>query len=68
MIDPCLPRSWDGYRATYRHHDAIYNISIVKPRGVCRGVLSIELDGTVLDGRAVPLREVGVHSVTVHMG
>ncbi|HET9298823.1 MAG TPA: glycosyl hydrolase family 65 protein, partial [Candidatus Polarisedimenticolaceae bacterium] len=58
-IDPCIPRAWPGYTIVLRYHTARYEIVVENPRGVSRGVVSVEVDGVPLDGPAT----VGAHRV-----
>jgi cyclic beta-1,2-glucan synthetase len=51
MIDPCIPGKWPGFEIVYRYGSARYEIAVENPRGVSRGVTSVELDGKALDGR-----------------
>jgi cyclic beta-1,2-glucan synthetase len=69
-IDPCIPRGWRGFEITYRHGDTVYRITVENPKGVCRGVSSISLDGALLPGEAlVPLSDDGAeHRVEVTLG
>jgi cyclic beta-1,2-glucan synthetase len=70
-IEPCIPRSWPGYRIDYRRGSTRYEIAVDNPEGVNRGVVSVELDGIVIDGpdAAIPLDDDGGnHSVRVVMG
>jgi cyclic beta-1,2-glucan synthetase len=48
-VDPCIPRGWPGFKATFRYRSARYDIVVENPHGVSRGVASIELDGAVVD-------------------
>ena len=70
-IDPCIPRSWPGYRIDYRRGSTRYEIEVENPEGVNRGVASVEVDGLVIGGpdAAIPLEDDGQHhSVKVVMG
>ncbi|HEU5180313.1 MAG TPA: glucoamylase family protein [Candidatus Polarisedimenticolia bacterium] len=69
-IDPCIPRAWKGFEITYRHGRTIYRITVENPRGACRGVSRISLDGTQLPGESpVPLSDDGgEHQVRVVLG
>jgi cyclic beta-1,2-glucan synthetase len=67
-IDPCIPKEWQRFEIAYRHGDTLYRITVENPKGVCRGVSRVGLDGTLLPGEAlVPLaddaREHQVHVV-----
>ena len=69
-LDPCIPRAWRGYEIRFRHHSARYEIAVENPKGVMRGVSSIELDGAPLaGGRGIALSDDGrVHRVRVVLG
>jgi cyclic beta-1,2-glucan synthetase len=69
-IDPCIPRGWKGFEITYRHGQTGYRIIVENPRGVCRGVARVSLDGTPLPkGGLVPLVDDGEeHEVQVLLG
>ena len=69
-IDPCIPREWKRFEITYRHGGTLYRISVENPKGVCRGVSRVSLDGTLLPGEAlVPLSDDGSeHRVQVVLG
>jgi cyclic beta-1,2-glucan synthetase len=54
-IDPCIPRAWRRFEITFRYHASRYEITVENPRGVTRGVASIEVDG-----RPVPAGQRGV--------
>ena len=46
-INPCVPRWWREFEITYRRGDAVYRIKVENPSGVSRGVVSVEVDGTI---------------------
>ncbi len=58
-IDPCIPRGWPSFRVTRRYRDAIYEIAVENPDGVCTGVHSLRVDGRELEGNVVPLHPAG---------
>jgi cyclic beta-1,2-glucan synthetase len=65
-----VPRSWRGFEISYRYRSARYQISVENPRGVCRGVTRLELDGDpVPDEARIPLADDGAtHRVRVVLG
>jgi cyclic beta-1,2-glucan synthetase len=68
-IAPCIAREWPGFEAEIRAGAASYEIRVVNPDRVCRGVRAVELDGRRLDRPVVPLRDDGGrHRVEVRMG
>jgi cyclic beta-1,2-glucan synthetase len=69
-IDPCIPRGWKHFEIIYKHEGSVYNISVENPKGVCRGVSAVTLDGKRLAGEArVPLSDDGRdHQIRVVLG
>ena len=57
MINPSIPSSWDGFKATRLFRGAKYNITIKNPNHVCKGVKSLIVDGKAIDGCVVPFVE-----------
>lgn len=56
-VDPSIPSSWDGFKATRLFRGAKYNITIKNPNHVCKGVKSLVVDGQVVEGCVVPFVE-----------
>jgi cyclic beta-1,2-glucan synthetase len=70
LMDPCIPRGWPGFEIAFRYRSSRYEIAVENPRGVSRGVTSVEVDGVVLDGdRIITLTDDGAtHRVRVVLG
>ena len=69
LLDPCIPRGWPGFEIVYRHGASSYTIAVENPLGVCRGTLSLKLDGTILAGNRIPLADDGkAHAVQLVLG
>lgn len=69
MIDPCIPRAWDGFKATRRFRNAWYAIEVENPQHVCRGVASLAVEGAHSEGNLVPIFDDGrTHRVIMVMG
>jgi cyclic beta-1,2-glucan synthetase len=69
QFDPVIPAWWDGFRITYRHGEAAYEIQVENPDGRERGVLSVEMDGKLLEDGVVALeRGLIKHRVLVRLG
>ncbi len=47
-FDPCIPHTWDGFRLTWRRGATTWDIEVVNPGHVCRGVAVVRLDGVKL--------------------
>jgi cyclic beta-1,2-glucan synthetase len=68
-LDPVIPDWWEGFRLTYRHGEAVYEIQVENPDRVEQGVARVELDGQwVKDGVIALERDLIKHRVLVRMG
>jgi cyclic beta-1,2-glucan synthetase len=70
VVDPCIPRAWPGFEIWFRHRSARYAITVENPRGVSKGVSSVDVDGVKLDGAlGISLVDDGtIHRVRVVLG
>jgi len=69
LIDPCIPRDWDGFVVERKFRNAIYQITVQNPDHVSKGVREILVDGKKLKANILPAFSDGkTHSVTVMMG
>lgn len=68
-FEPCIPKDWSHYSIEYRDGRTTYHITVDNPRGVCRGVKTVTLDGGELSTGEVPLLQDGErHEVRVELG
>jgi cyclic beta-1,2-glucan synthetase len=68
-IDPVIPGWWQGFRVSYRHGEALYEIQVENPQGLQHGVSCIEMDGRRMLGEVITLdRTLVKHRVLVRMG
>jgi cyclic beta-1,2-glucan synthetase len=69
-MDPCIPRAWRGFEIVFRYRSARYDLVVENPRGVSRGVSSVEVDGVSLAGDlGIPLVDSGTaHRVRIVLG
>lgn len=68
-IDPVIPKDWSSFRLRYRFQNTIYRISVENPEHCSRGVALVELDGVVVAGKIVVLRNDTLsHDVRVVLG
>lgn len=58
-VDPCIPRFWRGFTARRRFRGAEYRIAVHNPRGVCRGVRRLTVDGHPVEGNLLPPAKPG---------
>jgi len=68
-LNPCIPSSWPTYSIDWRFGKTDYTIVVENPERRCRGVASVELDGSPADPAAIPLADDGrAHRVRVVLG
>ena len=66
-IDPCIPKEWDKFKAHRVWRGAEYDINVVNPNKVNKGVKEIKLNGEIVD--FIPVMEKGSHNlVEITMG
>jgi len=66
---PCIPSGWPGFRASREFRSARYEIEVHNPMGVCKGVVSMTVDGREIAGDVVPVHGDGrTRQVQVVMG
>ena len=69
-LDPCIPRRWPGFSMHFRHRSTSFAIRVDNPHGVCRGIISLHLDGQALPlGQPIPLADDGqAHTIQAVLG
>ena len=67
VIDPCLPCTAQEYSVKRKFRDAEYRIRVSNPKGVSRGIISMQVDGTDVEGNVIAYTP-GSHEVIVVMG
>jgi N,N'-diacetylchitobiose phosphorylase len=64
-IDPCLPSGWKGFKAERLFRGKRIKIEVRNPKGVCKGIASLELNGERLEGELVPADRLEEENVVV---
>ena len=68
-IDPCVPKGFGDFELTRKFREGTYNIKVVNPDNVEKGVKSITVDGKPVDGCVVPYEKGKTqYDVIVTMG
>jgi cyclic beta-1,2-glucan synthetase len=67
-INPCIPRTWPRYEVVFAPAGAEYRIEVLNPEAVSRGVVRIEVDGTIVAGDIPIVRDGASHMVRVTLG
>ena len=70
MIDPCIPKDWDGFTVKRKFRGTTYDIDIRNPNHVNKGIKEIKVDGKKIEGNILPVfkDDNKVHKVEVTMG
>ena len=69
IIDPCIPRAWEQFSVVRKFRGATFEIEIINPEHVSKGIVQLKVDGLPVDGNCVPLASHGeIVSVEVTMG
>ena len=58
-IDPCIPADWKGFTVKRRFRGVDYIIEVSNPDGRMKGVRSLSVNGTVINGNTIPLMPEG---------
>ena len=54
VVDPCIPASLDGFSAKRDFRGVTYHITVRNPNGAEKGVASMTVDGTLVEGNMIP--------------
>ena len=54
VVDPCIPTSLDGFSAKRDFRGVTYHITVKNPNGAEKGVASMTVDGTPVEGNMIP--------------
>ncbi len=66
LIDPCIPKEWDGFEVTRKFRGATYEIKVVNKNHVNSGVAKVIVDGQEQKSNILPIfKSGGIHSVVV---
>jgi cellobiose phosphorylase len=68
-FNPCIPTHWPSYEVSYRFGGSNYSIRVNNPEGLSRGLVALEVDGVVANGRRADLVDDGkAHTIlaTLH--
>ena len=69
IVDPCIPKGWEGFVVTRKFRGAEYRIEVTNPDRVAKGVKRLKVDGEDVPGNVVPVfPSGGRHEVKVVLG
>ncbi len=68
-INPCVPKGFGDFELTRQFREGTYNIKVVNPEDVEKGIKSITVDGKAIDGCVIPYEKgKAAYEVVVTMG
>ena len=68
IVDPCIPSGWKTFTVVRAFRGSTYTITVRNPRGLCKGVKSVLLDGKRISGNKIPdLHDGAAHAVEVEL-
>ena len=68
VIDPCIPKEWEGFKIQRKFRNTVYNIEVINKNKVNSGVLKIIVDGVEQSSNVVTPSGNDNTNVTVIMG
>jgi cellobiose phosphorylase len=66
MVNPCIPPHWKGFAVWRKFRGKTYHIGVRNPRGLCKGVHRMTVDGQPIEGNTIPLH-LGGERVSVQV-
>jgi len=67
VVDPCIPKSWEGFTVERKFRGADYTIVVSNPNKVSKGVKKLLVDGK--EAKTIPVFPAGTeHIVEVTLG
>ncbi len=68
-VNPCVPKDFGDFEITRKFREGTYNIKVVNPDNVEKGIKSITVDGAAIDGCVIPyVKGKETYDVVVTMG
>lgn len=68
IVDPCIPAEWKEFRVKRRWRGAVYDILVLNPVNVQKGIYSVTLNGQPVEGLIPPQKAGSVNELVVVMG
>jgi cellobiose phosphorylase len=69
LIDPCIPKDWNGFKITRKFRGATYHIEVLNPENKSKGVKEVWVDGKSNPSNLIPVFAANTeHSVKIVLG
>ena len=60
IIDPCLPKKWNGYKANRKFRGTTYQVEVINESGEGKGVKKLLVNGQAIKGNKIPVQKQNV--------
>jgi cellobiose phosphorylase len=67
IVNPCIPKEWDGFNISRKFRGTTMNIEVQNPNHVSKGVKEIWVDGIKIEGNKIPVQKNTICTVKVIM-
>ncbi len=68
-VNPCTPKGFGNFNITRKFREGTYNIEVLNPNNVEKGIQSLVVDGKEIDGCVIPYEKgKAKYNITVIMG
>lgn len=68
IVNPCIPKSWNGFKITRKFRGTTYQIEVENPNHISKGVKEVWVDGVKITGNKIPVQTKKECEVKVVMG
>ncbi|QGY47082.1 glycosyl transferase [Maribellus comscasis] len=68
VINPCIPKNWDSFSIQRKFRGTTYNIRVLNPLHLSKGIKEIFVDGKPTKGNKIPLQSKSSCEVLVTLG
>jgi cellobiose phosphorylase len=68
VVDPCIPKEWNGFNIKRKFRNTNYNITVINNNHVSNGVKKIEVDGVAQETSIIKSTGKKSSTVKVFMG
>ena len=68
-INPCIPSNWDGFKVNRIFRGATYQIEVMNPNHISKGIKEIYIDNQLSKSNIIPvMKDKSIHKIKVILG
>jgi cellobiose phosphorylase len=68
LVDPCIPKEWDGFRTKRKFRGATYDIKVTRKSKTAHSVRAMIVDGKKIQGNLIkPFNDHRAHTVEIEL-